>query len=336
MSDVGKNLQHAASEALSKAKDAAASLQDSHEKAGERPKPIHQNVSVIVFNPTIKSEGGKKLSEVMGWSKPDELTQKYIADVKEASYGYITYGVVERIEVDGFPAKKDGFVYKAEDFLKHLRAGSGFHTPDEVDYKPILEKYEIVEKVNRGSIDEVWLYAFPYAGFYESIMGGPGAFWCNAPVLEGADQAKKRFVIMGFNYERGAGQMLENLGHRAESIMKHTYRHKSGDDNLWERFTRYDKTHPGQSEVGIVHYAPNSTKDYEWGNKTKVKSRYHVWKNFPNLEGVPIEVDDSHWGGGDIREHHMWWFKLMPHITGSGKGIAYNWWQYIIDPNLVN
>ena len=26
----------------------------------------------------------------------------------------------------------------------------------------------------------------------------------------------RRFVIMGFSYERGVGEMLENMGHRAE------------------------------------------------------------------------------------------------------------------------
>jgi len=28
---------------------------------------------------------------------------------------------------------------------------------------------------------------------------------------------------MGFNYERGVGEMLEDLGHRAESILSHVF-----------------------------------------------------------------------------------------------------------------
>ena len=179
------------------------------------------------------------------------------------------------------------------------------------------------------------LLGFPYTGYYESIMAGPGAFWCNAPALEKTETAKRRFIIMGYNYQRGVGEMIENLGHRAESIMEHVYRQQQGDDNLWKRFSRYDKTNPGQAEVGIVHYAPNSDKDYDWGNKKKVKSRYHLWRNFPNLNGDALEVDDSHWGKGDTRAHHMWWFDLFPHITGGKNGIAYNWWRYVIDPNTV-
>ncbi len=340
MSDIGRNLERAVRELISILREALASLQKSGEQVGDTPKPVQKNVSLIIFNPAVPSENGRKMSEVMKWGDPDELTEKYIADAQEASYGYVTYNVVERIETDTFPAKVDGFVYDADEYVKCVRQGSGFHDPDKVDYKRTLEQFEIVEKVNEGKIDEAWLFAFPYAGFYESIMGGPGAFWCNAPPLEhraGTSPAPtRRFVIMGFNYERGVGQMLEAMGHRAESIIKRVFRHKRGDDNLWERFTRYDKTHPGKAEVGIVHYAPNSLKDYDWGNMTKVKTRYHLWKNFPNLEGEPIEADASHWGNGDIREHHRWWFKLMPHVTGSGKGLSYNWWSYIIDPNLVN
>jgi hypothetical protein len=331
---LGNSIKKAAEEAAAFAKSTAADFAGDNEPVGNKPAPVIKKVSVIVFDPIVKSEGGKKLSEVMKWSDPDQLTQQFIADMKDVSYGYVTYQIVERIESDKFPVKLDGFAYKADDFVKFIRDGKGFHKPDEVDYHPILKEFNIIDKVNRGAIDEVWLFAFPYAGFYESIMAGPGAFWCNAPELKGTDTAKKRFIIMGFNYERGVGQMLENVGHRAESIMDHVYRFKKGPDNLWKQFTKHEKTDPGQAEVGTLHFAPNSAKDYDWGNKTKVKSRWHVWKNFPNLEGEPKEVVND-WGNGEIRSHHQWWFKLLPHITGTKDGISYNWWKYIVDPNEV-
>ena len=334
MDNLSDSLKKAAGEAAAFAKSTAAGMVADDEPVGGRPAPMYKKVSVIVFDPVVKSQGGQKLSKILKWSDPDDLTQKFIADMKEISYGYANYQVVERIESDKFPVKQDGFVYTADNFLKHFKEGQGFHTPDEVDYHPILKEFNIIDKVNRGAIDEVWLYAFPYAGFYESIMCGPGAFWCNAPELKGTDNSKHKFIIMGFNYERGVGQMLENMGHRAESILKHAYRFKQGEANLWERFVRHEKTHAGQAEVGTMHFAPNSAKDYDWGNKTKVKSRWHAWQNFPNLDGQPKEVVND-WGGGEIRSHHIWWFKLMPHITGSKDGIAYNWWKYIIDPNTV-
>jgi hypothetical protein len=331
-----------ASKAVSRAAETAQDFMESlgpdpseKEPVGNNPAPVTRKVLVISFNPKVKSAGGKKLSQVMGWNDPEALTKGHIADLKQASYNYANYTVVERIEVDGMPVKADGFVYDPDAFVKLMKAGKGFHEADAVDYHRILKDHNIIAKVNSGAIDEVWLFAFPYGGFYESIMAGPGAFWCNAPALTGTDDATRRFIIMGYNYERGRGEMLENIGHRAESIMAHVFRNKKGDDNLWERFGRYDKTHPGKAEVGIVHFAPNSLKDYDWGNKTRVLSRAHVWKKFPNLEGEPVQMDTNDWGKGDTLAHHVWWFQHFPHITGGANGVAYNWWKYVIDPNTV-
>ena len=305
------------------------------EPVGQKPRPVLRRVLVVIYNPRIKSEKNRKLAEAMRWNNPDDLTASYIADLRACSHGYANFEVGERIEVERIPVKIDGFVYDGDEYVKCLRAGSGFHKPDAVDYHRLLADFDVIDKINSGAIDEVWLYAFPYGGFYESIMAGPGAFWCNAPELEGTERAQRRFVIMGFSYERGVGEMLEDMGHRAESIMGYVFRHQPGEANLWQRFTRYDKTHPGQAEVGTIHYAPNSQTDYDWGNKTKVKSRYHTWKNFPNLDGEPQIVDAGHWGQGDTRGHHLWWFSLIPHVTGLANGIAYNWWKYIVDPNAV-
>jgi hypothetical protein len=307
---------------------------DPGEPVGGKPTPVKKKVSLIIHNPRIPSAGNKRLNEVLKWNNADELCKGYIADMREISYGYANYEIVERIEVDGFPVKADGFAYTGDEFVRLWQAKKGFHQPDAVDYAPLLADFKMVEKVNAGKVDEFWLFAFPYAGYYESIMAGPDPFWCNAPAMEGIP-AKKRFIIMGFNYQRGVGEMLEAFGHRAESIMRHVFRKKKGNANLWERFARYDQSHPGRAEVGVMHFAPNSTRDYEWGNKTRVKSSCDDWYNFPNLTGQQRVVDCGDWGDGDIRAHHQWWFKHMPHITGSSGGISYNWWQYIIDPNTV-
>ncbi len=176
---------------------------------------------------------------------------------------------------------------------------------------------------------------FPYAGYYESIMAGPGAFWCNAPPLTGKGLGSRRYVIMGFNYERGIGEMLESFGHRAESILARVFEGVTGEANLWERFTRHEKTHPGRAEVGNIHFAPNSRRDYDWGRREPVLSRCDAWLDFPNLETEPRWVDCEDWGGGDIRLHHLWWFRRLPHVGGATGGISNNWWEFILDPGRV-
>ena len=53
--------------------------------------------------------GGAKAQVAYRWNDPDQLAQGYIDDLKDASYGYLNYQIVERLEVDGFPSKKTVF-----------------------------------------------------------------------------------------------------------------------------------------------------------------------------------------------------------------------------------
>ncbi len=255
-------------------------------------------------------------------------------DLTEVSHGCAQYTIVERIEVDEFPVKEDGFRYTEEEYLRVVRTRQGMHRPDEIDYYTLLHECAIIDKINAGLIDEVWTVSFPWAGFFESRMAGPGAYWCNAPPLPMTDSARRRFLIMGFNYERGVGEMLESYGHRAESILTRVFNDSPPFLNFWEKFTRYDLKYPSQAEVGNVHFAPNSRRDYDWGNPAPVLSRCRAWRNFPDLSAEPQKVDCSEWGGGDIRAHHRWLFSLMPHFLGETSGILHNWWAYIVDPNL--
>lgn len=303
----------------------------------DSPQPITLKTLLIVYDPTVDKASGKKLSEYMRWNKVDDLVRGYISDIQQVSGGLVRHQITERIDVDAFPAKVDGYVYDAQTYLNVVRGISEKYMPQEADYYAIIKRFDILQRVANNEIDEAWVFNFPHAGFYESIMAGPDAFWCNAPPLTNTATSRRRFVIMGFSYERGVGEMLENMGHRAESILQKTFENIQGEDNLWKRFTRYEKTHPGKAACGNVHFAPNSDRDYDWGNRSIVVSECDDWLyNFPNFKGVMRKVTASDWGYGDIREHHKWWMKHFPKINGNKNGISYNWWQYIANPNNVD
>ncbi len=302
------------------------------------PIPVTRRVLMIIHNPVLRSQRGVRLRDYFRWNDPDRLADGFIDDVWNASFGYARFQVAERVVVDGFPIKADGFEYDERSYLEAGRRGR-FHQPDLVDYGALLAAQDVLGKVGAGAIDEVWLFGFPYCGYYESVMGGPGAFWCNGPALAGSEAARRRFVVMGFNYERGVGEMLEDLGHRAELILTRVFAGRDGagggDEDLFARFTRYDKIAPGRAECGNVHFAPNSQADYEWGNPRPVLSRCDAWRAFPDLSAPPHLVDCSEWGDGDMRLHHLWWLRHFPHVDGESGGVAHNWWQYVIDPNTV-
>lgn len=292
---------------------------------------------IIVYDPVIEPATGKKLSEYMRWNKVEDLIKGYISDISQVSGRLVRYEIVQHIEVDAFPAKVDGYVYDARSYLNVVRGSRPPYMPQEADYYAIINHFKILERVADNEIDEAWVFNFPHAGFYESIMGGPDAFWCNAPPLKNTEASGRRFVIMGFSYERGVGEMLENMGHRAESIMEKTFEKLTGNDNLWKRFTRHEKTHPGQAALGNVHFAPNSDRDYDWNNSSTVMSECDDWLyNFPDFKGITREVTAAEWGHGDTRKHHIWWMKHIPKTKGRKNGIHHNWWQYIANPNNVN
>lgn len=305
------------------------------DSASEPAQITRSKALVIVYDPVMDGTTGVKLSQHMRWNDTGDLLAGFMADLLETSKGMARYEIAERIDVDEFPAKTDGFRYTPQTYLDVMTRAAAPHMPQEVDYAAILKKYNILQRVARNEIDEVWIFGFPHAGFYESTMGGPGAFWCNAPPLANSSASKRRFVVMGFSYERKVGEMHESYGHRAESIMEKTFAKTSGDANLWKRFIRYEKSAPGKAACGNIHFAPNSQADYDWANMTPVRSECYDWFNFPNFKGDIRTVDASEWGGGEIRAHHKWWFNHFPRTAGRKNGIHNNWWQYIVSPQQV-
>jgi hypothetical protein len=290
--------------------------------------PLSPAVLVIIFNPQVPSLENKPLTGALGWSDPDELLAGFIADIEQTSHGLVTYRVAERVEVSRFPAKQDGYCYDPESYLG-CRSGQNYHQPDAVDYAAILSEFDVVSKVNSLAIDEVWLFGMPFAGFAESAMAGPGAYFCNGEPVAVSEPCARRFFIMGFNFERGVGEMLEAMGHRAESMIQRAYQGKTGDANLWERFIRTEQSHPGQAEVGTVHLPPNAERDYDWANTKQVLSRCDTWYAFPDLRGASREVDSTEWGG-EVRAHHLWWLTHFPHIPGQTSGVLCNWWRSVV------
>ena len=306
------------------------------DSATEPAKITQSKVLVIVYDPVMDQTTGTTLSQQQSWYRTSDLITSFMLDMIQISGGMARYQIVQRVDLNEFPAKTDGFRYTPQEYMNVLRGAVPPHMPQEVNYNAIINQFNILQRVARNEIDEVWTFGFPHAGFYESIMGGPGAFWCNAPPLKNTEASKRRFVIMGFSFERYVGEMLEAYGHRAESIMEKTFSKLSGEANLWKRFMQYEKIAPGKAACGNIHFAPNSQQDYEWNNLTPVKSECYDWQlNFPNFKGDVRMVGASEWGSGEIRAHHKWWFNHFPRVAGRKNGIHHNWWQYVAAPQNV-
>lgn len=303
--------------------------------------PVTRKVLAVTYAPRMPSSGDLPLYQAMpGWSQPDLLFQGFIDDLRSVSNGYANYVIIENVVEENFIPMKGSLRYTPEQYLATWDSRQPL-IEDFADYSAILQQYQVLEKIRAGQVDEVWLMGYPFGGFRESRMGGPGAFFCNGEILENTSAAGRRFVVMGFSYERGLGEMLESMGHRAESILAQVYSSTSGEANLWERFNRIDWTHPGKAEVGSVHHGPNAIltpdrDDHQWTETRKVTSRHRTWFNFPDLSGPAEPISCTAWQQADMtRGHHLWWFQHFPHVAGQQNGIANNWWRYVIDPETV-
>jgi hypothetical protein len=295
--------------------------------------PLSPKVLILSFDPIIEAEGGRRLSKVCGWNDALKLAEDYRRDLKESSGDFVDYAIVRTTIADEYPVKKDGFRYTDESYMKCFQTSKGWHQPDGIDYRAIIEKYKLADLVGKGEIDEIWMFGAPYFGYWESTMAGKGAYFCNSAPVEGVD-CSRIFVIMGFNYERGVGEMLEDFGHRTESIVRRVYGSwEHNEKHAWNRFTLYDKVAPGKAACGNVHFAPNSVNDYDWGNETYVWSTCDDWLSYPDLTGKKRKVNCSEWGNGNIREHHKWWLKHLPRAPGRSDGKLSNWWKYVVDFN---
>jgi hypothetical protein len=259
----------------------------------EEPKLL-KSVAVIIFKPNIQLE--------LGWNDSRKLCDKYIYDIYQSSKTMVNYRIEIIKEVNDFPEFENGWSFaNSTDYYTKFQRRIIPNTS--CDYLKTIEKFH----KDMPDVDEYWWFGAPYFGFYESLMFGKNPIWCNSP---GLNYPSRNKIIMGFNYERGVGEMLEDFSHRTEFIMSYCKNY------LWKYFLK---------DNGSVHCPPNTTRDYDWGNKELVETNCDAWYNWPIYENKRKATNCAEWGNGDIREHHKWWLNHLPK----------EWWKYICDLNII-
>lgn len=292
--------------------------------------PITKKVLILEINPLLSS--GKRLSEQKGWGNPAIVEQSSISNIREVSGGYLNYMIVQRIVEDEFPIKEDGFRYSETMYFTCLSNTQTCHRPDTIDWYRFFNQYDICGKRNRGDIDELWIWAAPYFGVYETRLAGPGAFFYNSPPLQNTT-CQKLLPIDGFNYERPE-EVLHNIGHRTESVMKYIYGSwEQAETHAWNRFSLLNALTPGRAGCGNIHYAPNMVPPNE-GNYSSTQvapSMCNDWFNYPTLTGTIEQIGCQAWGCTK-EGYYKWWFSHLPRYKGIGPdGKLLNWWHYVSD-----
>ena len=266
--------------------------------------PLTRKVLVIDFHPAAVPAG---------WNRSDDLIPKYIKAMRKVSEDILAYQVVGKLDVPEYPVLMDGRQYTdttyagvLADGRTALRDANGSYLL--ADYKQIIQKFDLLQKIENAQIDEVWMFGGPYFGFYESRMVGKGAFWCNGPAME---RDCRRFVIMGFNYERDVKEMVHDYGHRAENILAKQF---GSEAYLRRMYAQQSTRAPSNAyeqflvEVGTVHRKPGGP---EYGQDE------FAWLAAMQPEWWPPTIDPNLVGA--------------PMLTGSKMAAPKSWYQAILD-----
>lgn len=256
-------------------------------------------VMVLDFNPAIPSHDRQRIRAIMNWADPKELEREFIAMVSELSGGALNYRIVTRKDnIDSLLVLQDGYLYTPDDYFRVATNSLPHHKPEIINYQHLLSAYHICDLVNSRQIDELWLWGAPWLGFYEAVMAGPGAINTNAPPITGTS-CKRQLNIMGFSYERGISEMLEDLGHRLEGVMADRF----GEDPRWlpsqtTEWGIFVSTH------GWMHQPPNIL----------YSAKHYVYDD-PSAQNFPCRV----WGCTNMG-FKKWWFQSLPP----------DWWAYLL------
>lgn len=158
-------------------------------------------------------------SGIPRWNCTDDLIDGYVISMAAASKEIIKYDMLQTIVVNDFPILENGDKYTVEHYNQVInKKQSPIMSNSQLataNYELIIKQFHLAEEVGK-IFDEVWLFGGPYFGFYESRMIGKDAYWCNGPEIK---IDCKRFVMMGFNYERSVTEMIHDFGHRVEDIV---------------------------------------------------------------------------------------------------------------------
>lgn len=297
-------------------------------------------VIVVVFDPSLPSLGGVALTEHLRANDPVHYSRILVDVIRQASWGYIDYEIVDLLRVDGFPRKVDGFRYTDETYLAARRQDQWQAAPS--SYRAIFTEHGLIERCRREHVTEIWLWGASgmhfdeFAGWVKdryTRFGPTDNEWLYRPYDIPGEELGRTTWVMGFNYEVGADNMIHSYTHRVESQCALAFGDGIWDPasrrDPWNVFTFLETDFPGQpSMVGNCHVPANGHSGYDYGNARVVPSWVDGWATYPDLRGKPRPVSREDWGGTQFG-YQKWILERLPKGTGYTRYGYDNWWIYV-------
>ncbi len=306
----------------------------------------HAKVVVVIYDPVLEAKEGQRLQQWLGASDPFEFSRILVDVIRDASWGYVNYQIVDFLHLDAYPKKVDGFRYDDDRYLA-VRESKDWQ-PATTSYRAVFEENGLIERCNREGITEVWMWGadgFHFDEFAFRIPNRAARFgpsdnpWLYRP-YDIPEELDRTTWVMGFNMEVGADNMVHSYVHRVESICALAFGDGRWDPQTrrdpWNVFSRLEMDFEGTpSMVGNCHVPPNGQRGYDYDNPRRVLSWADNWANYPDLRGDAAPISSWAWGKNQFG-YQRWLLGKLPKGPGvvrwgdDAEHVAYrNWWVYV-------
>lgn len=310
--------------------------------------PIKVKVAVVIEDPVYTNPAdqfdprtGKRIHEIEKWNDPLKQLEEYAAVFEEMSHGAVDIEIVEIHDSNKMFCYTSSTKNGTREYMTPAVLYQRYLDPDpvtgkkhkdidgstlEYDYVAMMDEFGLSSKVDKGIINEVWVYNHPACKMNESRFMGEGGFWCNSMPIEygtGKNRAhnRKLVCVMFCNYERTVDLAIHSFGHRTESIMSQLY-YQNYDTSRknWRDYSKYgvftyvydrawftgtvkdlnnfdlffshgkafDKVNlSGYAHIGTCHSPCNTMVDYGYDEKSTIMTFADEWNNYPNIYSNP-------------------------------------------------
>lgn len=235
------------------------------------------------------------------------------------------------------------------------------------DYFDVFTKINLENLVNNSGVKEVWFSLRPLSSEYpvvkdtltngltaanfinlpESNMSSPSGDVSNSyRISNDLPVYNKTYVVYGYNLETSPANNIHNRGHQIEAQLQSVDNGIFGENtatflNKFVGITIGKNNNKPIGRAGMTHFPPNTSKDYDYDNKSLVETDIEDWK--PS-GGTKKLINSDRWIGLQLSKYpslistkddynkdpqYKWLIFWMQSIPGYNNGITgvNDWWD---------
>jgi hypothetical protein len=205
-----------------------------------------------------------------------------------------------------------------------------------IDYKTLFKRLNIEYWVNEKNVKEIWFGGYQnfgaevikndpkadkkyFWGIPESNMASPLTSDISNSFRENDDLPiyNKTYIVYALIADDGVGSSLHCRGHQIEVMLDYLDKSPSGNRLFVNNFTgQKNGTHSLNGRAGNTHFPPNATRDYDYENKSLIKSDIMMWQ--PS-GGTQQSINSDNWFNVKYKNINF----LLPHTMAFKYGKSY-------------